>query len=60
MVPDIEQRLDKLKSHKQAGSPAIEMLEERYGITVEELIQRSALWNDDRLVRRRNCWQEEG
>ena len=56
-LPDAENRLKELAAYKKEGSPAIEMLEKRYNITVEELQSRSPLWNDRRMEEKRNCWK---
>ena len=55
-IPNMERRLNELARHKEAGSPAIAMLEKRYNITVEALKERSGRWNDARIESKRQCW----
>ncbi|MCB1140041.1 MAG: hypothetical protein KDK23_14865, partial [Leptospiraceae bacterium] len=57
-IPDIEDRLIKLRDHSAAGSPAVQMLEKRYQITLEELMQKAKSWNDPLVEQKRHCWQQ--
>ena len=59
LVPDIDERLARLQEYKREGSPAIEMLEARYGITVEELQARKEMWSSEYVRQKRQCWTED-
>lgn len=56
-IPDIEDRLRMLRDQKASGSPAIHMLEQRYGVTVEELLEKSRTWPTPLTEQKTRCWQ---
>ena len=56
-IPDIKNRLTKLLNLKKSGSNIIPRLEKRYNTTLEELISKSAGWEKDPVMNKKNqCW----
>lgn len=57
-LPDLERRMAELVRLKAAGSRIIPRLEERYGVSVEDLARSAPRFANDPLLRQKtDCWQ---